>query len=136
MQFKNQQMWDEGLISNAGGKISDYGGAIYFFAELWALLMEAELAIADERNLDIDFAKMADRTSHEAMTFMGCYSPSGFMYGAAVHVLAECWEYGEKLRQWHNLNTQIHDEGEQANKEGGVLNPAIMTIENDEQKKT
>jgi hypothetical protein len=50
------------------------------------------------------------------------------MYGCAVQGLAYFWEHGEELRQWHNLDTQIKDEGEQANKSGGVLNPAILTI--------
>jgi len=33
-----------------------------------------------------------------------------------------------ELRQWHNLKTQIKDEGEKANASGGVLNPALLTI--------
>lgn len=37
-------------------------------------------------------------------------------------------EHGEELRRWHNLDTQIGDEGEKANKGKGVLNPAIMKI--------
>ena len=35
---------------------------------------------------------------------------------------------GEDLRRWHNLDTQIRNEGEIANEKGGVLNPAIMSI--------
>jgi hypothetical protein len=50
------------------------------------------------------------------------------MYGAAVSVLSSCWEHGEELRRWHNLDVQIHDEGEKANETGAVLNPAIMCI--------
>jgi hypothetical protein len=44
-------------------------------------------------------------------------------------VLASCWEHGEELRRWHNLKTQIRDEGEKANESGGVLNPALLNIE-------
>ena len=36
---------------------------------------------------------------------------TGFMYGAAVSTLARVWIHGEALRLWHNLKTQIGDEG-------------------------
>lgn len=52
----------------------------------------------------------------------------GFMYGCAVSTLSKVWKYGEELRKWHNLKTQVGTEGESANKSGGVLNPAILTI--------
>jgi hypothetical protein len=38
------------------------------------------------------------------------------------------WKHGEALRLWHNLKTQIRDEGEKANESGGVLNPACLSI--------
>jgi len=51
------------------------------------------------------------------------------MYGWAVSFLASFWKYGEELRRWHNLDTQLGDEGEQANKEkGATLNPALLSI--------
>jgi len=34
------------------------------------------------------------------------------MYGAAVAILSKVWKHGEELRRWHNLKTQIGDEGE------------------------
>jgi hypothetical protein len=46
----------------------------------------------------------------------------------AVQILSEGWVHGEELRQWHNLDTQIRDEGEKANREGGVLNPTLLSI--------
>jgi hypothetical protein len=46
----------------------------------------------------------------------------------AVLILSLCWKYGEKLRRWHNLDTQIGNEGEKANKSGGVLNPAMLSV--------
>ena len=52
---------------------------------------------------------------------------TGFMYGAAVSILAKAWVYGEELRRWHNLDTQIQHEGEKANESGGVLNPALLS---------
>ena len=68
---------------------------------------------------------VANECSNEADT----EGITGFMYGAAVSVLASCWEHGEELRRWHNLKTQIRDEGEKANESGGVLNPALLNIE-------
>jgi hypothetical protein len=50
------------------------------------------------------------------------------MYGCAVSILAKCWQHGDQLRRWHNLKTQIRDEGERANESGGVLNPALLNI--------
>lgn len=50
------------------------------------------------------------------------------MIGMAVSMLVQCWEHGKQLRRWHNLETQIGDEGEKANALGGVLNPAVLNI--------
>lgn len=50
------------------------------------------------------------------------------MYGVAVSTLAKVWKHGEALRMWHNLTTQLRDEGEKANESGGVLNPACLSI--------
>lgn len=47
---------------------------------------------------------------------------------ARIEGLSRFWEHGEALRLWHNLDTQIKNEGEIANKTGGVLNPAILNI--------
>ncbi len=51
---------------------------------------------------------------------------SGFQYGLVIAFLAKFWKHGEQLRRWHNLRTQNPEEGEQANAEGGVLNPAVI----------
>jgi len=66
----------------------------------------------------------AKETSHEADTD----GITGFMYGVAVSALSHCWEYGDELRRWHNLDTQLDTEGEKANESGGVLNPAVLII--------
>lgn len=50
------------------------------------------------------------------------------MYGCAVGMLAKAWKHGEDLRRWHNLKTQLANEGEKANEQGGVLNPALLRI--------
>jgi hypothetical protein len=115
MKISNEQAWNEWVEANTD---SYYGAGVIRYAERWAELIESELA--DGKTLEA----VADRTSHEADT----EGITGFMYGAAVAVLASSWEHGDQLRRWHNLATQIRDEGERANESGGVLNPAILNI--------
>jgi hypothetical protein len=42
------------------------------------------------------------------------------MYGGAVSILAQCWEYGEDLRKWHNKEYDYEGDG--------TVNPAVVTI--------
>lgn len=100
------------------GNPEPYGLEYFNYAERWANLMEEKMTNGEKLE---DIAKSA---SHEADTS----GITDFMYGMAVSILSHCWKYGEQLRQWHNLVTQIHDEGEKANKDGGVLNPALMSF--------
>src|SRR5208337_3274142 len=95
-----------------------YGKAVVDYGECWAALMEESLA-GGKKLEDI-----ADGTSHLADT----EGITGFMYGCAVKALSHFWVHGEELRRWHNLKTQLGNEGEKANKTGGVLNPAILNI--------
>lgn len=95
-----------------------YGARIVSYGEDWANLMETRMAKGE------NLVGIAKETSHQADTD----GITGFMYGCAVRSLAYFWLHGESLRQWHNLKTQIKDEGEQANKTGGVLNPALISI--------
>ena len=96
-----------------------YGGAVISYAERWAEMMESRMEKGEK------LEDVANECSNEADT----EGITGFMYGAAVSVLASCWEHGEELRRWHNLKAQIRDEGEKANESGGVLNPALLNIE-------
>ena len=95
-----------------------YGKECFRYAEAWANLMEKE--IAKGRKLK-DVAKQASHTANTT-------GITGFMYGMAVSILSHEWVHGEELRVWHNLKTQCHHEGEAANKSGGTLNPALITI--------
>lgn len=108
MQFSEngQQLWNQGLKKNQ----DSYGAAIYRYAETWAKLMQLELSDGKE------LKDIADQTSHAADT----EGITGFMYGAAVYILASTWIHGEELRKWHNKD--YGHEGE------GVVNPAIITI--------
>ena len=123
MQFLNteaENKWARGISAQVDkhGKPEEYGLAIFRYAVRWAELMENEISNGNK------IKDVAKELSYEADT----EGITGFMYGAAVGLLAACWKYGEELRLWHNLETQIGTEGEQANQTGGVLNPAIINI--------
>lgn len=115
MKISDQTTWDEWVKNNTDG----YGKAVIDYAERWANMMEARMDQGEE------LEDVSGPTSHEADED----GITGFMYGAAVAVLASCWEHGDKLRRWHNLETQIGNEEERANDSGGVLNPALLSIE-------
>lgn len=75
-------------------------------------------AVIDESGDSVQKAIVdnAERLSHDA----DVEGITGFMYGCAVNILAQCWEYGEELRKWHNK--EYGYEGD------GVVNPAILTV--------
>jgi hypothetical protein len=106
--------WQKSKDANSDG----YGGGVMTFAEQWARLMQLDMANGAK------LEDIADATSSEADT----EGITGFMYGCAVSILSKCWAHGETLRRWHNLKTQIRNEGEKANESGGVLNPALLSI--------
>ncbi len=95
-----------------------YSHAVVVYGEAWANLMEARLTNGEL------VREIAKECSHTADTD----GITGFMYGCAVSALAHFWEYGEELRRWHNLDTQLGNEGEKANESGGVLNSALLNI--------
>lgn len=115
MQFKDEAGWNAGKANNT----DPYGNAIYRYAEKWADLMESRIN-SDSTKV----AEVAEKASMEADD----EGITGFMYGAAVRVLSAFWLYGEELRRWHNKETQIGTEGDRANENGGVLNPAVINI--------
>jgi len=106
IEFALKEDWETGKSKNTDG----YGACIYEYAEGWAKLMQVEMSNGKA------LKDIAEKTSHE-MGFLGI---TGFMYGAAVSILSQCWKYGEELRNWHNK--EYNHEGE------GVVNPAILTV--------
>lgn len=106
MKVKDQKVYDDWKAKNTDG----YGMGIFRFAEKWANLMEEK--ISEGKSVK----DIADKTSNEADT----EGITGFMYGAAVSILAQCWEHGEELRKWHNKEYDYEGEG--------TVNPAILTI--------
>ena len=114
MTLKDEQAWNRTVQANQ----DPYGKATVDFAERWASAMEvnimagaplADIASTCERNADTE-------------------GVTGFMYGAAVAILAKVWVHGEDLRRWHNRRTQLGDEGDRANESGAVLNPAMLVF--------
>jgi hypothetical protein len=101
-----------------------YSARCFSYAEDWADLLEKQMAAEPEMPTEKVIEKYADSFSHLANTD----GITGFMYGMAVSILSEAWIHGEPLRRWHNLKTQIGDEGVRANEKGTVLNPAILNI--------
>lgn len=116
MRLKDKKEYEDW---KAKQKDDFYGQGVFRYAERWADMMESEMAAGKK------LEEIAKETSHQA----DGEGITGFMYGCAASILAQCWEHGEELRRWHNLDTQIADEGEKANESGGILNPAIMSIE-------
>lgn len=104
---KDEIVWSKWVSSNQDG----YGQGILNFAENWAKLMEDEI---DNNNSTVE--KIAQSASSKADT--ECIT--GFMYGAAVKILSECWKYREQLRVWHSAEYGATGEG--------VVNPAVLTI--------
>lgn len=90
--------------------VNGYSRGVVDYAELWARLMQKELAGGKT------IIECADETSHKADTD----GITGFMYGAAVSALSKFWKHGEELRKWHNK--EYGHEGD------GVVNPAVLTI--------
>lgn len=113
---RDEAKWQRGVEAQKG---DGYGLGVYGFAEAWARLMQAKMA---------EGKKIADVADECCSLADKGYGITGFMYGCAVSVLADCWKRGEELRRWHNLKTQIRDEGEKANESGGVLNPALLSV--------
>ncbi len=117
---------DEFALTDAAGwhravknNQDSYGSGVIRFAARWAHLMEQRMA-KGETLLD----QIAEPTAREADT----EGITGFMYGCAVEILSHVWVHGEQLRRWSNLKTQIGGEGERANADGGVLNPALLVV--------
>lgn len=102
-----------------------YSKAVVDYAEAWAALMEQHIGTTTISNaIEHAIRSVAKATSHEADTD----GITGFMYGAAVSGLSKFWLYGDELRAWHNRQYLDEDKAAEADKAGGVVNPAILHI--------
>jgi len=116
LEYKDKETWDKIVEVNTNTEKDPmgYGLAIIGYAEKWADLMEKKMSEGKELK---DIWKKASHDADED-------GITGFMYGMAVQILNDTWKHGEELRKLHNLDIQIGE----ANKSGGVLNPAMMRI--------
>jgi len=114
MKLRDATAWQRYRDANQDG----YGKACVDYAEKWARVMQVKI---------VEGATV-EECAKEASHIADDEGITGFMYGCAVQMLAGCWVFGEQLRRWHNLDTQIGTEGEKANASSGVLNPAILTM--------
>lgn len=125
MRFKSgmEEKYNKGKANNAS---DPYGARCFSYAEDWAELMEREIGAS----LDADPADVIQKHAKRCASEADYDGITGFMYGMAVQILSDCWEHGETLRRWSNSDLQLKDEGDRANeKEGVVLNPALLTVE-------
>ncbi len=107
MKLKDVETYEDWKAKQNG---DGYGLACFRYAENWANLMEEEMKNGAK------IKDIADRLSHEADT----EGITGFMYGASVSILTQCWEHGEELRKWHNKEYDYEGDG--------VVNPAVLSI--------
>lgn len=114
MTVSDEDGWKKTLEANPDG----YGRGVVSFAERWARLMEARIAKGDT----------VEACAKETCTLADNEGITGFMYGCAVSILSKVWAHGEQLRRWHNKDTQLGTEGDEANEKGGVLNPALLCV--------
>ncbi len=114
MTLRDEEGWKKTVETNTDG----YGSGVIRFAERWARLMESRISNGDT----------VEGCAKEASHLADNEGITGFMYGCAVSILSQVWEYGEQLRRWHNLSTQLGNEGEKANENGSTLNPALLCI--------
>jgi len=107
IELKDEEIWKDFVDKNQ----DPYGKGCVVFAENWAKLMQKHMSEG------ISLQNCASADSHLADTD----GITGFMYGAAVHMLALCWKHGEELRKWHNKDYGQPDAE-------GTINPAVITV--------
>lgn len=114
MEFSDEESWNE--WSNVSSDPLHTG--VFDYAERWARVMQVEMATGKQ------LEDIAEAASYDA----DLEGMSGASYGAAVSILVKCWLHGERLRRWHNAKYQLNGEGDKANEQDGVINPAVITI--------
>ena len=155
MEMKNPELWNEVVRNNPvpegwgrdprtwptyedmteDQRGDGYGACVVIAAAWWAEEMERRLRpahvtfLADIPDRIPPVAGVAEASFATINARLSQWGLTGFQYGLAVQILADVWEHGDELRRWHNLETQIHDEGEAANEAGKTLNPALLTTQ-------
>jgi hypothetical protein len=110
--FTDPEGWGKTVVKNT----DPYGAATVSYASAWAQMMEG---LINQGSALKDIAEECSRLADtEGIT--------GFMYGCAVSILSQCWKYGSDLNAWHN--GKYGEQGEEATKNGGTINPAVLTM--------
>jgi len=113
MNLKNPEEWKRWVESNT----DPYGSTCVKVGQRVMELLDKGEPIVSAR----DLVHQADREVGNGIT--------GFMAGAVAAMVSGCHERGEEFRQKWNTETQIQNEGDFANASGGVLNPALMSVQ-------
>ncbi len=98
--------WQKFKDLNSGG----YGGAVVTYSERLARLIQVEMAngkkledVAEAAFGEADFGDFAQFIRRDAVLTLAARAR---------------WKYGNQLRRWYNLKTQLSNEGEKANESG------------------
>lgn len=83
------------------------------------------MEILDEEPGDFDPHKIVCRADEEVKAG----GITGFMAGCVANMVSSFHSRGEEFRKKWNLFHQVGTEGERANEKGGVINPALMSID-------
>ena len=98
-----------------------YGGACVQVAE-------RAMKILDEEPGDFNTYDLICQADKDSKTG----GITGAMSGFVAKIISDCHSRGEEFRIKWNKDHQINDEeGDGANKDGGVINPAIINIKTD-----
>lgn len=81
------------------------------------------MSMLDREGPTVDARKLVDAADDALIAGI-----TGFMAGAIASLVSRNHHRGEEFRRSWNLGTAISDEGEKANDNGGILNPALLNI--------
>lgn len=111
LQLKNSKAWNELVKNNK----DSYGKCCIDVARRAMEILDANEKIPD------DVVLQASKELEAGIT--------GFMAGCVAAMISKCHVRGDEFRKIWNIDQQINDEGEKANKKkDGILNPALITI--------
>lgn len=96
-----------------------YGKACLIFANEWAYNMEQIILANSHLGFNALTPEQIDECGNKADDIAG--GITGFMYGAAICQLKNCWRFGKELNSWHNKQYGKEDAE-------GTVNPAVVTI--------
>jgi len=90
LKIKDELVWAEYKKNNQD---DGYGLGILRFVERWGLMMQAAIESSSDKTPEQVIEEQANALMREADS----EGITGFMYGAAVKVLYDCWLYGDQL---------------------------------------